>query len=352
MNKIIIRKPDDFHVHLRNGEMLKNIIHATDSVFARVLAMGNLPEPVATAEDVVNYRNEIMSAAEPGFEPIMTIMLVNKTTPEIAEAAYREAGVKVLKLIPGDTSTGSDQGVSLYDLEKYYPVLKKAGELGMIFSVHLELAAEKDGTPVPFTERERRALPFFEKLIKTFPSLKIVAEHITTRELIEIVNNSGPNVAGSLTYHHATITAGDVLDESGSVKNAFNLCMPVAKSEDDRRAVIEAMVSGNPKFFFGSDSAPHPLEKKQSPSTGSGQAPPAGIFTAPVALPGLAEIFEREGKLEELENFVSRFGAEFYGLPLNIGTVELVKEDWKAPEMIGNVKVFRGGEMFKWKVSD
>ncbi len=343
MNKITIRKPDDFHVHLRSGEMLKNVIGCTADVFSRALVMGNLPMPVVTAEDAIKYRNEIAACVEPGFEPIMTIMLVNKTTPEIVEKAYREAGVKVLKLIPGNTSTGSDQGVSLYDLEKYYPVLEKAEELGMIFSVHLELAAEEDGTPILFMEREKRALPYFKKLTEAFPELKIVAEHITTRELIETVKNAGPNAAGGLTYHHAVIITDDVLDESGNAKNAFNLCMPVAKSADDREAVIEAMVSGNPKFFFGSDSAPHPLEKKQSAN------PPAGIFSAPVVLAGLAEIFEAEGKLDRLENFVSRFGAEFYGLTLNTGTVELVKEDWIAPEMIGNVKVFRGSEVFKWK---
>jgi dihydroorotase len=345
MNKLTIRKPDDFHVHLRGGEMLKNVIHATDGVFARALVMGNLPNPVATAEDVKRYKEEILSCTKSGFEPIMTIMLVNKTTPQIVEDAF-SAGAKVLKLIPGQTSTGSDQGVSFYDLEKYYPVLEKARELGMIFSVHFELAAEENGAPIPMLEREHRALPFLIKLMADFPDLKIVVEHASNRETIELVKGSGLNVAAGLTYHHAAITTEDVLDSDGKIINAFNLCMPVAKSEDDRRAVISAMTSGNPKFFFGSDSAPHPMDKKL------GDNPPAGIFTAPVALPGLAEIFEAEGKLENLENFVSRFGAEFYGLPLNTGSVELIKEDWVAPKMVGNVKVFRGGEVFKFKVKD
>ncbi|MFA6394153.1 MAG: dihydroorotase [Patescibacteria group bacterium] len=345
-NKITIRKPDDFHVHLRGGEMLKNVIHATDGVFARALVMGNLPEPIAKAEDVINYRNEIIACAAPGFQPIMAIMLVNKTTPEIVETAYREAGIRVLKLIPGNTSTGSDQGVSFHELQKYYPVLEKARELGMIFSVHFELAIEPDGAAIPMVLREQRALPFLKKLIKNFPDLKIVVEHASNRETIELVKGSGPNVAAGLTYHHAVITTEDVLDGKGEVINAFNLCMPVAKSEDDRRAVISAMTSGNSRFFFGSDSAPHPLYKKQS------ENPPAGIFTAPVILPGLTEIFEAEGKLENLENFVSRFGAEFYSLPLNTGSVELIKEDWVAPEMVGNVKVFRGGEILKWRITE
>lgn len=342
-NKITIRKPDDFHVHLRNGEMLRNVIHATDSVFARALAMGNLPEPIVAGEDVERYRKEIMAVAVNGFQPIMTAMLVKRTTPEIAEGAFR-AGARVLKMIPGHTSTESDQGVSFYEIENYYPVLEKLSDIGMIFSVHLELAAEEDGTPIPFIERVHRALPYLEKISEDFPGLKIAVEHATTGELIEVVKKLGPNVAAGLTYYHAVTVYEEVLDKKGKIMDPFKYCMPVAKREADRRAVVSAMTSGNPKFFFGSDSAPHPIDKKMSAN------PPTGAFTSPVMLQGLAEIFEAEGKLEKLEDFVSRFGAEFYGLPLNAGTVELIKEDWIAPETVGNVKVFRGGEVFKWRV--
>lgn len=338
-----MRKPDDWHAHLRQGETLKSVIAGTSKVFSRALAMGNLPEPIVTGEDVVKYRNEIMACAGNGFEPIMTIMLVKKTTPEIVEEAFKK-GAKALKLIPGQTSTGSDQGVSFYELEKYYPVLEKAQSLGMVFSMHAELAAEKDGKPIPLIERERRAIPILKKLTADFPDLKIAVEHATTRELIEAVKAAGPNVAAGLTYHHAVLAYEEVIDKNGKIIDAFKYCMPIAKTEDDRRAVVEAMTSGNPKFFFGSDSAPHPVEKKM------GENPPAGIFTAPVALPGLAEIFAKEGKLEKLEDFVSRFGAEFYGAPLSQGSLTLIKEDWTAPEMAGNVKVFRGGETFKWKI--
>jgi len=344
MEKITIRKPDDFHAHLRQGEMLRNVVSSTSSVFRRAVAMGNLSVPVVTGDDAVSYRSEIMASAGNDFQSIMTIMLVKRSTPEIVEAAYNNAGVKVLKLIPGQTSTGSDQGVSFYELEKYYPVLEKVQSLGMIFSVHLELAAEENGPPIALIERERRAIPILKKLTADFPDLKIAVEHATTRELIEAVKAAGPNVAAGLTYHHAVVTYDEVINKEGKIIDAFKYCMPVAKTDDDCRAVIEAMTSGNPKFFFGSDSAPHPIEKKQS------ENPPAGIFTAPVALPGLAEIFEKEGRLERLEDFVSKFGAEFYGMPLNTGRLELVKEDWAAPEMAGNVKVFRGGETFKWKI--
>ncbi|MFA6171812.1 MAG: amidohydrolase family protein [Patescibacteria group bacterium] len=345
MDKITIRKPDDFHEHLRRGEeMEKVVLPSLKGVFARAVAMGNLPEPIVAAEDVVKYRNEIVRAAGPGFEPIMTVMLIKKTTPGILEEAFA-AGAKILKLIPGQTSTGSAYGISYHELKDYYPVIKRAEELGMVFSMHVELAAEENGDPVPFLEREYRAIPFLKKIISEFPRLKIVVEHASTRELIEAVKAAGPNVAAGLTYHHAVVIYDDVINKEGKIIDAFKYCMPVAKTDDDCKAVIEAMTSGNSKFFFGSDSAPHPIEKKQSDN------PPAGIFTAPVALPGLAEIFEKEGKLEKLEDFVSRFGAEFYGMPLNTGSLELIKEDWAAPEMVGNVKVFRGGETFKWRTA-
>lgn len=344
MDKIVIRKPDDFHAHFRQGEMLQNVMPETEKVFSRAVVMGNLATPITTAEDAVNYRNEIMDCVSADFTPIMTVMFVNKTTPEVLEEAFK-AGVKVLKLIPGNTSTGSDQGVSFYGLKNYYPVLEKAQELGMIFSVHFELATEEDGTAIPLIEREHRAIPFLKKLMGDFPGLKIVVEHATTREMLELIKGAGPNVAAGLAYHHAMITYDEVINSEGKVIDSFKYCMPIAKSEDDRKAVMEAMVSGNPKFFFGSDSAPHPIEKKQS------ENPPAGIYSTPVIMPGLAEIFEAEGRLERLEDFVSKFGAEFYGLPLNQGTVTLVKEDWVAPEMVGNVKVFRDGETFKWKIA-
>lgn len=345
MDKITIRKPDDWHIHLRQGKMLRNVLPYTSRVFARALVMGNLLDPVVTVEDVIRYRDEILNVSGNNFIPAMSIMLVKKTTPEIVEQAFR-VGVKVLKLIPGNTSTNSDEGVASEELEKYYPVLEKARELGVIFSAHWERVSDDNGQTIMEIEREKEALPFFRKIIEEFPDLKIIAEHANTQEMIELVKVAGPNVAATLTYHHAAFTTDDVINEAGEIINAFNYCKPIAKTETDRKAVVAAMTSGNPKFFFGSDSAPHPLEKKLSAN------PPAGIFNAPVVLPGLAEIFEREGQINKLEDFVSRFGAQFYGLPLNEGNITLIKEDWQAPEMIGNVKVFRGGKIFSWKVKE
>jgi dihydroorotase len=173
-----------------------------------------------------------------------------------------------------------------------------------------------------------------------------VVEHASTEKMIETVKSFSPNVAATLTLHHATITYDDVCDFDDKVIDSFNYCKPIAKISSDKEAVIAAMTSGNPKFFLGSDSAPHPIEKKQS------DTPPAGIFTAPMVLPALCEIFDREEKLDRFENFVSVFGTEFYGLPQNEDVITLDKKDWTIPEMAGNVKVFRGGETLSWKIAD
>ncbi len=341
---ITIRKPDDMHIHLRESQMMKNVIKSTTSVFTRGVVMGNLKKPITTAEDVRQYRAKIKSLT-PDFTPIMSIMLTNATN-RITIKEAREAGAKVLKLIPGNTSTNSTDGVPLNNLKKFYPVLKTIKDLDMIFSGHWELAINpKTGDVIPEPERETAALPFLTDLIKDMPGLKIIAEHATTKAMIELVECAPENVAATITVHHAILTTENVLDKSGKIINPHFYCKPIAKTKADLNKIIEAMISGNPKFFFGSDSAPHPIHQKEK------ENPPAGIFTAPVVLPLLFEIFERHNALDRLEKFVSESGAKYYGLETNDGKITITKRQWQVPDQYRGIKVFMGGKTLNYQIA-
>lgn len=342
--KIKIRRPDDMHCHFRDGRMLQDVVPFTAYVFGRAVAMGNLPVPITTPEMVRAYKKEIKRMSPDGFNPIMSVMMTKGITPEMVRKAYK-AGAKVLKLIPASTSTNSSEGIALDELGNYFSVLEAVKKAGMIFSVHAELICDPEtGEEIPEIYREEEAISFLKRLISGMPGLKIVVEHASTRKMIEFVKKAPANVGATLTLHHALVNYSDVFGIDGAIRNPFLYCKPVAKTADDQEEGIKAMVSGNPKFFFGSDSAPHPIWKKNSSN------PPAGIFTAPVALPLLCEIFEREGKLEILEDVVSRFGAKFYGLPLNEGTIELERESWVVPDEYEGVKIFWGGKTLQWQI--
>lgn len=342
---ITIRRPDDMHVHLRQKPILATVLPFTSSIFGRAVAMGNLRTPIMTATDVVWYKGEIISQA-PDFEPIMSIMLTNSTTPEMVRRANK-AGAKVLKLIPGDTSTNSADGVPLASLEEFYPVLKTVRDLDMIFSAHLELAINPHtGLEIPILRRENQALHYLRKLIENVPGLKIMVEHVSTGAMIKLIEQAPEdvNIAATITIHHPVLSIKDVLGSNGEILNPYNYCKPIVQTETNRQAVRDAMLSGNPRFCFGSDSAPHPISAKECDD------PAAGIFTAPVALPLLCEIFENGDVLNRLEAFVSEFGARFYGLSLNKGTIELEQSDWTVPEQIEGIKIFKGGERLRWHV--
>lgn len=343
MKELILRMPDDMHVHLRTGQMLADVLPFSN-IFGRCVVMGNLPQPIVNAQDVKRYREEIF-CHRPNFIPLMSVMLVNQTTPQIVLEAHQE-GARVLKLIPGGASTNSDEGVSLDKLEQFYPVLEKAQELGMIFSGHWELGKDfQSGQDIPEVEREVAALPYLKRLTNSFPKFKIVVEHVSTRAMADFVKSCCDNVAATITAHHAVLTFKDVLNEKGEIKNPLNYCKPIAKSEDDRRAVIEAMISGNKKFFFGSDSAPHNISQKIK------ENPAAGIFSSPIAVPLLAEIFEGQGRLERLEDFVSRFGAEFYGLPTSDEKIILRRGKHKVPILYRGIPIFKGGGELEWHIA-
>lgn len=342
MKVVVIRKPDDMHLHLREGNMLANVLPFTSEVFTRGVVMGNLPKPIVTAEDAKSYREEIAKVRSK-FNPIMAIMLTRDTNCQIIKEAFNQ-GFKILKYIPGSASTNADAGVPITELKNYYHVLELAQKLGMIFSGHWEAPFNGDGIPVPELEREVQAIPFLEQVVRAFPKLKVVVEHASTKTMIDWVSKAPGNIGATLTAHHALLTYADVCNRYGDIYNPHHYCKPIAKTSEDRCSVVAAMISGNPKFFFGSDSAPHPLSAKEK------TPPSAGIFTAPVVLPLLLELFERNNAVRRLEDFVSRFGAEFYGLPLNEGKIFLEKESWTIPEFAGEVRIFKGGQRIKYKI--
>lgn len=339
-----MRNPDDMHFHPRKGKMLQEVLMYTSKIFSRGIVMGNLPKPVVMADDAEVFREEIISV-DPEFQPLMTIMLTKRTTPEIIREAFKR-GIRFLKYIPGNMSTNSEDGVPLSELHKYYPVFETMQELGMVLLGHWEFPLNIFGNLVPEFGRERQAIRYLDEIVKFFPRLIITVEHASTREMIEYVERAPANIVATLTVHHALLTYDDVCDGNGKIYNPHHYCKPIAKSSQDREAVVKAMISGNRKFFFGSDSAPHPESAKRK------NPPAAGIFTAPVVLPLLGEIFEKNNALDILSNFVSRSGAESYDLPLNDGEITLKKEPWIVPEYVdgSDVRIFWGGKKLNWQV--
>jgi dihydroorotase len=339
MNEIIIRRPDDFHVHLRHDEtpdkMTQNVLPYTAGVFARALAMPNLTDIglVITCEHVRLYRDFLFRSARNlgfyDFEPLMTIRLTPNTTPEIIAKAFA-SGAIAAKLYPEGVTTGAEEGIQ--DIMNLAEVFATMQEIGMVLSVH----AEKPGAPMLTAEEEY--LPTLAKILDYFPRLKMVVEHISSRLTYLWVKEMPANVAATITPHHLVLTCDDVFNQP------HHFCKPVAKSESDRLTLIQAATSGNPKFFLGTDSAPHPRENKECSKAA------AGIFNAPVALPLLAAVFEQAGALNRLKNFVSRFGAEFYGQPLNSGTLVLEKKPWTVPAVCGNVMLFLAGQKLAWRI--
>ena len=337
--RITTRKWDDFHAHLRQEELLRIAVPHTAAYFERALVMPNIKPPVCDMLVAKRYRNEILDVAHrsgyPDFEPLMTIKIVdgmNSGTVSLAHAFGMVAG----KAYPVGATTNSEEGVSDFRHPRLRRVFEEMEAGGMVLSVHGEMPL------APSLEREARFLCELEWLATQFPKLKIVMEHITTRKAVEAVCSLPSTVAATITVHHLFLTLDDVI---GGKLNPHHFCKPIAKTLDDRAAVQEAAISGNPKFFFGSDSAPHRRENKEC---GAGEA---GIFTSPVAPSLLAEFFESRESLHRLESFVSRFGAEFYGLPLNKGTITLIKEPWEVPRIYSSFIVpFKAGETLQWKV--
>ncbi len=341
--RITVRRLDDMHCHFRIGSLLAEVLPFTAQYAGRGIAMPNVrPRAILTGNDVVWYRDEIMRVLDalsyrPSFEPLMTVEIRDCTTPEMIAEAGR-AGAVAGKVYPLGVTTNSDEGLRDFFSERISETFRAMQHVGMLLLIHGELDRER----TLVTKREEVFLPTLLKLAKKFPNLKIVLEHVSTRVAVKTVEQLGENVAATITAHHLCLTLNDVI---GHGIQPHNCCMPMPKDFDDRDALLEAATTGNPKFFLGSDTAPHTREKKEC-ANGA-----CGVYSAPILPQLLAEIFEKVGCLDRLEDFTSRFGAEFYGLPLNERHITLVKEEWTVPECYGSVVPFRAGIKLQWQLS-
>jgi dihydroorotase len=330
MDKLTIKCPDDFHIHLRQGEELKNYARETARFFKRGVVMPNTIPPIISARQVIEYREQILGCTN-NFEPLMTFKII-PGLDAMEVSSLKEAGAIIGKYYPAGATTNSSDGVTHWHQIK--GVLGEMEKLGLVLSIHGEV-------PDSFIlNREKDFLPILEEIVKAFPRLKIVLEHISSKEGIEYVKNAPENVAGTITLHHLIHTVEDVL------RDGNNKCMPTPKLREDRDSIQATAFSGNPKFFFGSDSAPH-LQRDKDNAIGK-----FGVYSAPVLLPKLVELFENFGVLDKLENFLSKFGADFYGLPYNNGSITLVKRGFTVPLNICGVKPFLAGEFISWSIEE
>ena len=341
-NSITITRPDDWHTHLRDGDALATVVPHTAAQFARAIVMPNLKPPVTTAAQARAYRERILAHVPAGqrFEPLMTLYLTDNLPPDEIRRA-REAGVVALKLYPAGATTNSDAGVT--DIRKTYATLEAMQKEGLLLLVHGEVTS----TDIDLFDRE--AVFIEQQLIplrRDFPGLKIVMEHITTREAAQYVAQAGPLTAATITAHHLLYNRNAIF--TGGIRPHY-YCLPVLKRETHRQALVQAATSGSPRFFLGTDSAPHPAHLKEH-ATGC-----AGCYTAAAAMELYAQAFEAVGALDKLEGFASHFGADFYGLPRNTGTLTLRRQAWQLPETYpfgqAQIKPLGGGETLAWKVA-
>lgn len=337
---LTIRKPDDWHVHLRDGEMLRAVAPYTARQFTRAIVMPNLAPPITTSEEAANYRERIIEACGPGFTPLMTSYLTDETLPDEIARGFEEGIWIAAKLYPAGATTNSASGVT--DVRNIYPTLTRMEKIGMVLCVHGEV------TDPDIDVFDREAV-FIERILspltRDFPALKVVLEHITTAEAVDFVAGNGPNVGATVTPQHLLINRNAIF--AGGLR-PHSYCLPVAKRERHRLAVRKAATSGAPNIFLGTDSAPHARQAKES---GCGCA---GIFNAPFALESYAGVFEAEGALDRLEAFASVNGPGFYGLPLNEGVVILERTQVEVPEQIemGAIELvpFHAGEALGWRL--
>ena len=341
-----LTRPDDWHLHVRDGAALAAVVPDTARQFARAIIMPNLKPPVTTAALALAYRDRIRAAVPAGvsFEPLMTLYLTDATPPEeIARA--KAAGVVALKLYPAGATTNSDAGVT--DLRKTYRTLEAMQREGLLLLVHGEVTDSE----IDLFDREKafidtRLIP----LRRDFPELKIVFEHITTRDAAQYVNEADARVGATITAHHLLYNRNAIFvgaDGSSGLRPHY-YCLPVLKREEHRRALVEAATSGSTKFFLGTDSAPHAAHLKEH-AVGC-----AGCYTALSAIELYAEAFDAAGALDKLEGFASHHGADFYGLPRNTGRITLKREPWTVPETLpfgeAELKPLRGGETLAWRL--
>ncbi len=341
MNELTITRPDDWHLHLRDGAAMKSVLPDTARRFARAIVMPNLKPPVTTVESARAYRERILSALPAGmvFEPLMTLYLTDNTQPAEIALARQSGFIHAVKYYPAGATTNSDSGVT--DMHKAYAAIAAMEAHGVPLLLHGEVT----DSDIDVFDREAVFIDrHLTRLIRDFPKLKIVLEHITTRQAAEFVKTAPANVGATITVHHLLYNRNAMF--RGGIRPHY-YCLPVLKREMHREALIAAAISGNPKFFLGTDSAPHAQHAKES-ACGC-----AGIYTAHAAIELYAEVFEQAGALDKLEAFASFFGADFYGLPRNTQKITLKKESWSVPEnldMDGQKLIpLRAGEAVNWK---
>ncbi|MCE0495330.1 dihydroorotase [Vibrio salinus] len=341
MTTLTITRPDDWHVHLRDGDVLADTVRDISRYNGRGIVMPNTIPPITTTQRAREYHERIMNQQpRVGFTPLMTLYLTDNTTPDDIREAKKSGLIVAAKLYPAGATTNSDSGVTF--IQNIYPALNAMQEEGILLLIHGEVTSHD----IDIFDREKIFLAdVLTPIVNDFPDLKIVVEHITTQEAVRFVENASPNVAATITAHHLLYNRNNML--VGGIKPHF-YCLPILKRNSHQQALIAAATSGNKKFFLGTDSAPHAKDKKES-SCGC-----AGSYTAHASLELYAEVFEQEGKLDKLEAFASFNGPDFYGQPRNTDTVTLVKEDWKVPASMpfgsDTVVPIKADEIVTWKV--
>jgi dihydroorotase len=343
MDRLTLRRPDDWHVHLRDGPAMARVLADTARRFARAIVMPNLKPPVTTTTQALHYRDRILSALPDGveFEPLMTLYLTDDTPPEEIARAKLSGRVFGVKLYPAGATTHSDAGVTR--VSRCFHTLEKMEELGLPLLIH----GESTDPAIDVFDREKAFIDeVLGPLVERFSRLKVVLEHITTRDAVQYVEVTGPGVAATITSHHMLMNRNALF--MGGIR-PHHYCLPVLKREEHRDALVEAATSGNPKFFLGSDSAPHERATKEA-ACGC-----AGIYTAHAGIELYAIAFEEAGALDRLEDFASVFGPRFYGLPQNEEKIALVREEWRVPDALpygeGRLVPLRAGETLPWKLA-
>jgi len=343
VTSLTIRRPDDWHLHLRDGAALRAVLPHTAAQFARAIVMPNLKPPVTTTARALEYRRRILDALPSGskFEPLMTLYLTDRTDPSEVDQAKASGAVYGFKLYPAGATTNSDSGVT--DIRKVDAVLSRMAELGVVLQVHGEVTDPN----IDVFDREARFIgAVLEPVIERHPKLRVVFEHITTREAVEFVRKARAGVGATITPQHLLMNRNALF--TGGIR-PHHYCLPVLKTEPDRLALLDAIASGDPRFFLGTDSAPHARHTKEAPCGC------AGIYSAHAAIELYAEAFDAAGALDRLNGFASEHGAAFYGLPLNEGTVTLTKESWGVPASYrfgaDELVPLRAGENILWRVA-
>ncbi|MFM9980327.1 MAG: dihydroorotase [Burkholderiales bacterium] len=342
MDSITLTRPDDWHLHLREGDSLASVLPHTARCFGRAIVMPNLKSPITTTKRALDYRELILAALPENsrFEPLMTLYLTDDTPPEEIARAKLSGRIHGVKLYPAGATTHSDAGVTR--LSRCFHTLEKMQELGIPLLIHGEVTAPE----IDIFDREKAFLEMtLGPLVERFPDLKVVIEHITTRDAVQYVEVTGPNIGATITAHHLLMNRNALF--LGGIR-PHNYCLPVLKREEHREALVEAAISGNPKFFLGTDSAPHAKHTKEA-ACGC-----AGLYTAHAAIELYASAFEEAHALDKLEGFASFHGADFYGLPRNKDRITLVRKEWRVPDSYkfgeDEVVPMRAGESLAWQL--